>query len=170
MRPRKTITAVPIILLALLPCLYCAYFQVKEHLIWLEMEEKMERSNLQTVTVPVKDFRWYEENREIIVDGMMFDVKSIERKGNNYIITGLFDAEETALHIAMGKLQEQERDGSGAELVGKVLSQNIIVHSLTDMLRQPQSTSLSPKQMLPDEKLYNTILSLHTPPPRTIVV
>ena len=90
MRFPKTIAGIPIILIVLLPCLYCLYFQVKHHLIREEMREKLERDNLQTVIVPVKEFRWYEEDREIIVDGTMFDVKTIERRGDNYIITSLF--------------------------------------------------------------------------------
>ena len=108
MRFPKTIAGIPIILIVLLPCLYCLYFQVKHHLIREEMREKLERENLQTITIPVNEFRWYEENREVVVDGTMFDVKSIVRRGNSYIITGLFDEAETELHIAMGRLQQRE--------------------------------------------------------------
>src|SRR5215213_2892157 len=98
MRSSKTITAVPILLLVLLPCIYCLYFQVNEYRIWQQMEEKLESGQLQTIVVPVQNFHWYQENREIIVDGMMFDVKTISLEDDHYIVTGLFDEEETSLH------------------------------------------------------------------------
>jgi len=130
----------------------------------MEMEERLERSNLQTISVPVKDFHWYEENREIVVDGMMFDVKSIERKGDEYIITGLFDKEETDLHIAMGRLQEQEQEGSDTSIIAKMMYDQF--YQTNSYSFQNTSIQLSSRPLLTDESLYYTILSLHTPPPR----
>lgn len=166
MRLPKTITAIPIILLVLLPCIYCLYFQVNEYRIWKQMEEKLESAHLQTVIIPVENFRWYEENREIIVDGMMFDVKSIERKDGHYVVTGLFDEEETELHIAMGKLQGREHSGEDASLVSELITETLIQPVLATNLHLSNESVAGSRAIIPGEKLYNTILSIHTPPPR----
>lgn len=167
MRLPKTIAGIPVILLVLMPCIYCIWFQVEHHMIRVEMREKLERDNLQTITVPVKDFRWYEEDREILVDGVMFDVKTITQRGDNYIITGLFDEAETELHIAMGRLQQRESEGPDAVLISIILSQTLISPAAHELIHYSHADDLSSRNLSRDEKLYNTILSLHTPPPRS---
>ena len=167
MRVSKTIAGIPIILIVLLPCIYCLFFQVKHHLIREEMREKLERENLQTITIPVTEFHWYEEDREIIVDGTMFDVKSIRRNGDHYIITGLFDEAETELHIAMGKLQQRENEGPNPELISLVLSQTFTPPLADGMLAQSPDGDIILYKGNSDEKLYSTILSILTPPPRS---
>ena len=166
MRLPKTIAGISIILIVLLPCLYCLYFQVKHHLIREEMREKLERDNLQTVIVPVNEFRWYEEDREIIVDGTMFDVKTVTRRGNNYIITGLFDEAETELHIAMGRLQQKEGEGPDPETISLVLSETFMPPSWSNVFEWTDDNDLSSQKAVTDEQLYNTALSILTPPPR----
>ena len=166
MRSPKTIAGIPIILIVLLPCLFCLYFQVKHHLIRVEMREKLERENLQTIVIPANEFRWYEEGREIIVEGTMFDVKTIVRRGDNYIITGLFDEAETELHIAMGKLQQKKGEGPDAQLLTIVFAETFTPPSLSDALETTYDNNLSSHNVITDEQLYNTILSILTPPPR----
>lgn len=167
MRFPKTITAIPVILLVLLPCIYCLYFQAKQHMIWREMEEKLEGAQLQTVIIPVNEFRWYEEDREIIVNGTMFDVKSIRRENEHYVVTGLFDERETALHIAMGKLQARPESGPDAQFISKLISQTLILQGSLVNAELLQETNIGSLPIVPGEKLYNTILSILTPPPRT---
>lgn len=153
-------------LLVLLPCIYCLYFQVNEYRIWQQMEEELESGQLQTIIVPVQNFHWHEENREIIVDGMMFDVKTISLEDDHYVVTGLFDEEETSLHIAMGKLQSQPSSGADTELISELISQTLIQPVFTGM-HLVKDSKLSFKAIIPTEKLYTTILSIHTPPPRS---
>ncbi|MGB8195143.1 MAG: hypothetical protein WCF67_24620 [Chitinophagaceae bacterium] len=167
MRLPKTITAVSIIVLVLMPCIYCLYFQVRHQMIRMEMEQKLKDDQVQTLIIPVKDFRWYEENREIVIDGTMFDVKSIHRQDDNYIVTGLYDTEETELHIAMGRLQqEQASGGPDTEFISFMLSETLVPPVAYDMGRCIDLNDLSYRAIYPDEKLYDTILSIHTPPPR----
>ena len=166
MRFPKTIAGIPIILIVLLPCPYCFYFQLKHHLIREEMREKLQRENLQTITIQVNEFRWYEENREIVVDGTMFDVKSIVRRGNSYIITGLFDEAETELHIAMGRLQQREGEGPDPELVSIVFAETFTPPSLSNAIGIAYDNDLSSHNVITDQQLYNTILSILSPPPR----
>lgn len=167
MRFPRTITAVPIILIILMPCIYCLYFQVKQQMIRSEMEERLESDGLQTVIIPVKDFRWYEEGREIVVNGTMFDVRSIEQKNDNYIVTGLFDEAETELHIAMGRLQEDRGTAApDASLIPVMLSQTLIQTNTENIVRFFQPDALESRMICADEMLYSTFLSIQTPPPK----
>jgi hypothetical protein len=167
MRLPRTITAVPVILIILMPCIYCLYFQAKHQMIRWEMEERLESDGLQTIIIPVKDFRWYEEGREIVVNGTMFDVRSIEQNNDKYIVTGLFDEEETELHIAMGRLQEEQGTAApDASLIPQMLSQTLIQTGTEIVVQFFQPASVESRMICTDETLYNTILSIQTPPPR----
>lgn len=167
MRLPRTITAVPVILIILMPCIYCMYFQVKHQMIRWQMEERLESDGLQTVIIPVKDFRWYEEGREVVVNGTMFDVKSIEQQNGNYIVTGLFDEAETELHIAMGRLQEEQGMAApDASLISEMLSQTLIQTSSDNIVQYFQDDIFQSRMICDDEMLYNTFLSLQTPPPK----
>src|SRR5215213_2176935 len=120
MRLPKIISGIPVIVLILLPCLYCLYFQVKHQMIRWEMKERLEHEAVQTIVVPANKFLWYDEGREIILDGKMFDVKSITQQNGNYTITGLFDEDETQLHIALKKLQHAG-DAPDAQLISELI-------------------------------------------------
>jgi hypothetical protein len=166
MRLPKIIAGSPVILLILLPCLYCLYFQVKQQAIRMEMEERLESEQVQTVVVPVNEFRWYEEGREILVDGMMFDVKSMREENGNYIITGLFDENETKLHIALGKLQESNTGGPDAVLISKLLLNQWTSPAETNLFELFSSEKLREGIAHPNSQLYKIFLSIQTPPPR----
>jgi hypothetical protein len=167
MRLPKTIPGVAIMLLVLLPCLYCIYFQAKSYMIWRQMEEKLESEQLQTLIIPVKSFRWYEEGREIVFEGMMFDVKSITRQGDKYVVTGLFDHLETKLNLAMGRIQREQGNSPDAQIISKLLSQTIIGPAGSVNLYAPATGKDDFHWSAHSEELYNTILSIHTPPPRS---
>lgn len=167
MRLPRTITAVPILLIILMPCVYCLYFQVKHQMIRSEMEERLESDGLQSVIIPIEDFRWYEDGREIVVNGTMFDVKSIEQKNGNYIVTGLFDEAETQLHIAMGRLQQEQGTAApDASLIPEMLSQTLIQTTTENIVQFFQPAAFETRIICADEMLYNTFLSIQTPPPK----
>ena len=75
------------------------------------MLEKIEQDELQTIQLPTDQIQWYKKNHELIVDGKMFDVKSIHQVGDSSIITGLFDEEDTELHEALAGMHEQKNKG-----------------------------------------------------------
>lgn len=124
---RRYISAIPVLLLTLLPCLYCVYFQMHQYSIRHEMEEKLENAQLHTIYVEKASFSWFKKNKEIKVDGRMFDVKSIRLENDHYVITGLFDDEETALHRQLEKMQSDPRQGTDAKQILKLLTQQVFV-------------------------------------------
>jgi len=117
MRVRKTITIFALCLAALLPLCLSGFFIAGRIIIRITMLEKIEEDELQTISLPTDQIKWYKKNHELIVDGKMFDVKSIQQSGDSSIITGLFDEEDTALHEALAGMHEQKNKGHNNSLL-----------------------------------------------------
>jgi hypothetical protein len=103
---RRTISIFIICFAASAPLFMPAYFITNRSLIRHQMMERMEKQHLTAIQVPAEEFHWYEKGREILVDGKMFDVKSIRLHNGTYFITGLFDEQETELKLVLQKKME----------------------------------------------------------------
>ena len=66
---------------------------------------------LQTLALPVTSLDWYEEDRELMIGGRMFDVKSIDLEDGMARVTGFFDDLETELNRTL-----EDTGGSGQPL------------------------------------------------------
>ncbi len=97
LRQKQQIAALFLLLVSGMPVLLFCYFQAEQIIIRHKVTEDLERMQLQTLRIPVSLVNWYKKNREIIVDGKMFDVKSYVITGSDAEFTGLFDSEETLL-------------------------------------------------------------------------
>lgn len=62
------------------------------------MLERVEKEQLTTIKIPEKEIEWYNPGHEIIIEGKMFDIKSIHLENGIYTISGLFDEDETELN------------------------------------------------------------------------
>jgi hypothetical protein len=109
MHGKKVIPLILLTILASAPLLMPASFMISRQLIRSQMLEKMEKQNLVSLEIPAAEFQWYEEGREVIINGRMFDVKSIRLSDGVYFIKGLFDEKETELKQAL-RDHEQEQD------------------------------------------------------------
>lgn len=76
------------------------------------MEKKLAKGNLQTITLEASSVVWMEKNKEILVSGESFDVKSMSRSGNNIVFTGLFDLWEKDLKKKLEAYQHSEKRSS----------------------------------------------------------
>jgi hypothetical protein len=90
------------------PLFLSAVFLAGRLVIRHEMREKMEMEHVITIDVPANEFRWHKKNREIIINGKMFDVKSIVKDNNIYHISGLFDENESILDEELKKMNDNE--------------------------------------------------------------
>jgi hypothetical protein len=80
-----------------LPLLFSVYAVVGKMLIGFEMEERMEKENLQAITLQEDAVIWLKKDKEILVDGEPFDIKRIQRHAGVITVWGLYDAKEKAL-------------------------------------------------------------------------
>jgi hypothetical protein len=117
MRIRKTIIIFILSLAAVLPLCLSGFFIAGRIIIRITMLEKIEQDELKTISLPTDQIQWYKKNHELIVDGKMFDVKSIHQVGDSSIISGLFDEEDTELHEALAGMHEQKNKGHNNSLL-----------------------------------------------------
>jgi hypothetical protein len=121
MRLVKTITIISFFIAASAPLFLSAFFLGGRMLIRHTMMENLEIRYLTTLQIPEESFRWYKQDREIQIDGKMFDVKSLELKNGLYHVSGLYDDEETELNEEMNKFHESSDDQpSGSNIIFQV--------------------------------------------------
>lgn len=94
--PKKILTIVLLLIVAV-PLFFSAAFIIKQKHVQYQMREKLEQASLQTITVPSTEIIWVKKDKEVIINGKLFDVKSISIAGNNTTIKGLFDDVEERL-------------------------------------------------------------------------
>lgn len=93
-----------------MPVVFTLLFLYKQQLIRHEMKEKLEEEMLHTIIVPVAEVQWVKYKKEIRFQDKMFDIESITVKNGQYIFTGLYDDEETALNNYFKKNTEQKNE------------------------------------------------------------
>lgn len=71
---------------------------------------KMAFKEKELSTVRVQRLHWYKPNKEILVDGILFDVNTIEQQPDGYyVVTGLYDHQEQLLHQQMDAATEKQK-------------------------------------------------------------
>ena len=146
-----------------MPLLFALFFLVKQQAIRYEMKERLEKERLHTITVRQDKVVWAKYNKEIIVEGKMFDIKSYSIKDSICFFTGLFDEEETALNDLLEKKTDDKHE-------------NELLAQLFQWLQSPCISLSFDEEALISQKNENCFPILHnitfpfinilTPPPQ----
>lgn len=96
-----------------LPMCLSAFFLGGRILIRKAMLEKLESAEAVVLRIPANGLNWYEKDHELLIDGRMFDVKSIRPIVGGYEVTGLFDDDETELLDQLVKTECGKKEGGG---------------------------------------------------------
>jgi len=112
---RKQPAAFGLLLLVALPLILSVGLFIKQKVLQFQREQRFETELSQTVIVSAENISWIEEGKEILIDGNLFDVKSVKKSGKNMLLTGFFDEKEESIvkHI---KDTEQQKNDSGSPL------------------------------------------------------
>ena len=65
--------------------------------------KRLENESLQSIVVTIDKLVWEKENKEVNINGELFDVKSLRVEDGKFILTGLFDKKETAIKNLLKK-------------------------------------------------------------------
>jgi hypothetical protein len=121
MKIRNRIALYVICLTAMIPMFLSGLFLAGQYLIRRIMLEKLEQEQAITFQIPESRLNWINNKKELVIQGKMFDVKSIEKRGDIYIVSGLFDDLETALHSRLEKNHDPlHGTGAGASALFQV--------------------------------------------------
>ena len=138
--------------------------QAFQALIRQRMESSLENEPLTTISLPATSVVWYEEGREIRVEGRMFDIKTFTIKDGLFTAQGVYDDDETeVVNLMNGHWSEQDRQHLIVQLL--VLSHCILAIQLFRFLFKAFSIrSVLAAAFL---ALYPApVLPISVPPPR----
>jgi hypothetical protein len=160
----KKTTTYLLLLLAAMPLAYTLFMGIQQRVIQHRMKERLETQFLHNITVAEKDVHWMEDEKEIWVNGRMFDIESSHLQNGVYVFSGLYDEEETAL---MDRLQKDYHNNSTNS---KQLVQ--LFQFLQSCYNNPQEEIVLPEN-IPGDKfipesspLASQFISIFTPPPQ----
>ncbi len=164
---QKKILTMIMLLIVVAPLLLYTVYLVKQKLIQHQMLESLESSSLQIVSINSIDFKWEKANKEVIINGELFDVKSFEMKDGKVILKGLYDVEEKKLKNNYAKLFHQKNDNPSP--LDKLLLKFIFA---TAILRNTIYTNwfscfTKPSYFNYSQNLLTTISVVYTPPPNS---
>ena len=91
----RSIAPLLLLFLSAMPLLFALFIQVKQEVIRNRMKANLASLHLQTITVRKENVRWVEGEKEILVNGRMFDIKSRKLQNDIYSFSGLYDDDET---------------------------------------------------------------------------
>jgi hypothetical protein len=104
----KKVTVSFLLLCLAAPVFFYASFVVKQHNIRHSMKKQLKQQLLQTITVAKNSLVWFDDGKEVSINGKMFDVLSVKEEGRNLILTGLYDTDEDKLHDALNRAMNQK--------------------------------------------------------------
>jgi hypothetical protein len=153
-----------LLLLAAMPLAYTLIIGIPQKAIQHKMKEKLETQILQTVTVAENAIVWINDGKEIWVNGRMFDIRSSHLQNGVYVLSGLYDEEETVLVEHLQK-DQQNNSANSKQLVQ-------LFQLLQSFYNSPQEELVSfvnipGPEFIPDASpLASQFISIFTPPPQ----
>jgi hypothetical protein len=104
----RKIIAFVLLLLVAFPLMGFVLFYYQQQSIRADMKKAFKSKELSTIRV--RQLKWYEEDKEIIVNGTLFDVSSVtQQPDGTYIVKGLFDHQEQELHKLLDQSTEENQ-------------------------------------------------------------
>ena len=163
---RKCLTALMLALI-MMPAIYSIYFQLCQQLIRLEMWERIEGEVSTELVIHSSKLDWVEKGREIRVNGVMFDVKSVKKIGDSLKITGEYDHKESSLLREMELIEEtqeeEDQQSNSIQVLIQVMDDSMS-HYFAALI--PCNLSVS-KRFHTESTLPTVFLNTISPPPKS---
>ena len=110
MGSKKKIVAFVFVIITLCPVIAFYTLSICKKIVQHQMEEKMERSLLQTIVAKKGSFTWIKMNKEILINGKMFDVKSYKTNVEETTFKGLYDEDEKKIVQDINELSSEKNE------------------------------------------------------------
>ena len=110
MGSKKKIVAFVFVIITLCPVIAFYTLSICKKIVQHQMEEKIERSLLQTIVAKKGSFTWIKMNKEILINGKMFDVKSYKTNVEETTFKGLYDEDEKKIVQDINELSSEKNE------------------------------------------------------------
>jgi hypothetical protein len=153
------------------PVVFNLVFQLQTLSVKKEMKQKLQRlekEQLVTLHLQPSEIHWYKQDKELQIGAELFDVKSITRKGDVYIVTGLFDKKEKELKRGLERLAKKDQKQKTDKLVSFL---QLVYHQPSELF--PDDLHRFNKKSYPrysDNILLNAYPVIIPPPKFSLVV
>ncbi|MBX9784689.1 MAG: hypothetical protein K2X48_15480 [Chitinophagaceae bacterium] len=164
MKLLKQITAFFLLALVLVPLLSSVILQLQQLYVQHQMEEALEQQHLVSIKINAASVHWVRKNKECLINGELFDVKSIEISGNDISLTGLFDVKEKAIKSVIATQSKHQQSNQSKQIV-KLQMLFAAPHSEQDAKKIP-ATVISSKQPYQTSFYHEPFKGHSTPPPK----
>jgi len=109
---KNKIIALILLFVVVIQLLLSPFYILKKLLLEVRMEYEMEQGAIQKISIDIEKVQWIKKDKEILIAGKFFDIKSYTIINNTFEATGIFDEEENKLHEAYLNLLDQRKDQS----------------------------------------------------------
>ncbi|WP_295205295.1 hypothetical protein [Sediminibacterium sp.] len=90
------------------PLMGFVLFHYQQKTIRAEMKQAFKSKELSTIRVD--KLKWYKKDKEIVVNGTLFDVSTVTKQPDGtFIVKGLYDHQEQKLHQLLDKTTEKNQ-------------------------------------------------------------
>lgn len=147
-----------------IPLLALVVLQAAQLLLKHTAQDRMRYEMLQTIRVPAEKVVWEKKEKELLVDGRMFDVREYTVRDGILTATGFFDDAESGLLGFIAKRATGKEAGSA--LVGLLFFGQCFVALLGWSLPRLFLVPLQERNSFCNRRLSDPLLRLLVPPPR----
>lgn len=109
---KKQTIALGLLLLTALPLLFAAGVFITQSILQQQRRMRFRTETMVTIQLSASEIIWVKQGKEILHDGKLFDVKSINTSGKLIALTGFYDHKEDKLVKALKEIVEQNEDGN----------------------------------------------------------
>lgn len=166
MKRRRTIALYLLCFAAMVPVFLSAAFLGGRLLIRIVMIKSLESEKVITLKLDPSQIRWYKKNHELMIDGKMFDVKSMAQQNGYLVVTGLFDEMETEMNALLEKNHDPDnRNSKSQHAIYQVCLGIIAVKSQTSWSMSALAVKQQTYPLPADQFQLTDIAILPTSPP-----
>lgn len=131
-----------------------------------EMTEKMEHAQLIEVAIPTTSVHWIKKGKELLIEGKLFDIKTVTEKNGYSYFKGLYDEVETAI---IAQIRQQMNNEQGAKSARQTLLCYLLLGGISN---KPHETLIQYQELASIYQDYQVgriispVVERMTPPPQ----
>lgn len=105
---KNKIIAFVMLLVLATPLCYVASLTIQQLFVKIAMEKKLKTAALQHITLPINEVQWHDKDKEIIINGKLFDVENYTVTYGLATFKGLYDSVEDGINKKLNNFENKQ--------------------------------------------------------------